>query len=316
MEKNDCYQNKLNILSFGSILNKIWRQGAGIAFGLLISLLTYTPNTYANPQGGQVAAGSATISTQANTVEINQTSNKAIINWQSFNIGAQESTHFQQPAGGMALNRISPTQGASQIYGQLTATGQIILINPAGIYFGPSALVNVGGLIASTANITDQNFLNGSYHFSQDLSHSGSIINAGTIIAASHGLVALIGNSVSNTGLIQANLGHIVLASGGAFTMTFAGNEMIGFSVDEKSLNAGVDQNGKPLPNAVSNTGRLIANGGHILVAAQAAQGVLDNVINMQGIAVAKSVGVHKGEIILMGDGGTVSVSGKNSCLG
>src|SRR3990167_4179426 len=110
-----------------------------------------------------------------------------IINWQSFNIGAQESTHFQQPAGGMALNRINPSQGVSEIYGRLTATGQIILMNPAGIYFGPSAYVNVGGLIATTMNMADQDFLQGTYRFSSSLTnYAGSIINRGKIIAANH----------------------------------------------------------------------------------------------------------------------------------
>jgi filamentous hemagglutinin family protein len=102
----------------------------------------YTSPVFANPQVDQVTSGDVSIQQTPNTTTINQTSQSAIINWQSFNIGKEESTHFQQPAGGITLNRISPTQGASQIYGYLTATGQIILINPAGIYFSPSAIVN------------------------------------------------------------------------------------------------------------------------------------------------------------------------------
>src|SRR5262249_43446535 len=160
--------------------------------------------------------------------------------------GKQESTHFQQPAGGIALNRINPSQGPSSIYGRLTATGQIVLVNSAGIFFGPSAYVNVGGLIASTANITDSNFLNGIYKFT---GAGGTVINQGTIIAANHGLVALLGNGVQNDGLIQANLGHVVLASGDSFTMNFNGNDLISFSVDGKAL------------QGVTNTGSLIANG-------------------------------------------------------
>src|SRR5208282_294268 len=107
--------------------------------------------------------------------------------------GKQQATHFIQPAGGIALNRISPTQGASQIYGVLTATGRIILVNAAGIYFGPSAYVNVGGLIATTADISDRNFLNGIYQFTKVPGYSGAIINEGQIIAAQHGLIALLG---------------------------------------------------------------------------------------------------------------------------
>ncbi len=283
-------------------------------FGRIVCFLVSTLFSlfvFANPEGGQVEVGNATIQQSPNSTVINQSSSQAIINWQSFNIGASQSTHFQQPAGGVALNRINPNQGTSQIYGSLSATGQIILINPAGIYFGPSAHVNVGGLIASTADMSNQNFLNGIYHFSQVPNYYGSIINEGQIIAANHGLVALIGSNVSNKGLIQANMGNIVLASGKAFTMSFAGNEMISFKIDEQLLNSGVDENGKPLRDGVSNTGKLIANGGKILVTAASAQGVLDHVINMQGIAEAKSVSMHNGELILNGNGGTVVVSGK-----
>ena len=279
----------------------------------LLRILFGAALAFALPQGANVVTGNVVVtSPNSSTVLIKQGSDKAIIDWNSFNIGAKEKTQFIQPsASSTALNRINPQQGASQIYGQLTANGQIILINGAGIYFGPSAYVNVGGIIASTADITNQNFLNGNYHFLQALPYSGSIINEGQIIAVNHGLVALIGASVSNTGLIQANLGQVVLASGSTFTMSFVGNDMIAFSVDQKSLNAGVDQNGKPLPYGVSNAGTLRANGGQILVTAQAAQGVLDNVIDMQGVAIADSVGMQQGQIIISGSGGSVNVSGK-----
>src|SRR6266478_9789239 len=104
---------------------------------IFIFAVLLTSSAVANPVPQNYSAG-VTIDQSTNSTVVNQSSQKAIINWQSFNIVAQESTHFQQPAGGIALNRIDPTQGASQIFGQLTATGRIILINPAGIYFGPS----------------------------------------------------------------------------------------------------------------------------------------------------------------------------------
>src|SRR3990167_8070146 len=151
---------------------------------LLLSLYFLTSSVYSNPVLDNVSSGNVSVQQAPNSTIINQSSPKAIINWHSFNIGQQESTHFQQPAGGVALNRISPNQGASQIYGRLTATGQIILVNPAGVYIGPSAFINVGGLIASTAGITDANFLNGIYKFDQLSPYAGPIINEGQIIAA------------------------------------------------------------------------------------------------------------------------------------
>lgn len=276
---------------------------------IFAATMLFTTTVLANPVLNNVAAGNIDIQQLPNSTVINQSSQKAIINWQSFNIGAQESTHFQQPVGGIALNRISPTQGASSIYGSLTATGQIILVNPAGLFFGPSAYVNVGGLIASTADISNQNFLNGNYQFTHVDGYGGSIINQGTIIAANNGLIALIGNRVSNEGLIQAKLGKVVLASGHAVTLSFAGNDLINFAIDQKSTSVG----------GVNNTGSIIADGGTIIVSAKAAQSVLDNVINMEGVLQARSVGQKDGEIILLGDteagvvrvAGDIDVSGK-----
>ena len=229
-----------------------------------------------------------------------------MINWHSFNIGKGQSTHFQQPTGGVALNRIDPSQGASQIYGTLTATGRIILVNGAGINFGPSAYVNVGGMIATTMDMSNHDFLSGNYHFTNIPGYDGQILNQGHLIAASHGLIALVGGSVTNNGLIEAHLGQVVLAAGGAVTMSFAGNDLINFAVTGSGNNA-----------KVTNNGGLIANGGKIMVTANAAQSVLDNVINMNGFAVAKSIGTQHGEIVLNGsNSGIVRIAGKLNATG
>ena len=103
-------------------------------------VLAYAASGLANPVINNVAAGKVTINQTTNSTVVNQASHKAIINWNSFNIGSQELTHFQQPNGGVALNRINSNAGAAQIFGRLTATGRIILIDPAGIYFGPGRM--------------------------------------------------------------------------------------------------------------------------------------------------------------------------------
>lgn len=263
-----------------------------VVLSILLAGTVSPQYVFANPVLNNISAGNVSIQQTGNTTNINQQSSKAVINWNSFNINANEATHFQQPAGGIALNRISPTQGASQIYGVLTATGQIILANPAGIFFGPSAYVNVGGIIATTADISNKNFLNGNYQFTKVPGYTGSIINQGSIVAANHGLVALVGQNVSNNGLIQANLGHIVLATGDSFTMSFAGNDMINFAVTKPSSTSG----------KIENTGSLIANGGSILVSANTVSNVLDNVIDMQGLAQAQGVDQQNGEIVFLSD--------------
>ncbi|MHB1947104.1 MAG: filamentous hemagglutinin N-terminal domain-containing protein, partial [Gammaproteobacteria bacterium] len=273
----------------------------------------------ANPVLNNVASGNVTVQQSTGVTQVNQSSQQAIINWKSFNIGAKEATHFIQPTGGIALNRIDPSQGASQIFGLLTATGKIVLVNQAGIYFGPGSVVDVGGIIASTSNISDQNFLAGKYIFDQASPYSGSIVNQGSIIAQQHGLVALVGTSVSNEGFISANLGQVVLASGNKFTVDLSGDQLINFSIDEGASSPGVSPvDGSKMKNAINNSGSVIANGGKILMSAAAAQGVLDNVINMSGVAQAQSVAQQNGEIILSADPnvGTVQVSGKLDASG
>lgn len=300
-----------------SIRNGMFRFFIEIPFQVtLVSLLISPLFAHANPTGGNVTAGNATISQNGNNTVINQTSSHAIINWQQFNIGANETTHFQQPAGGMILNRIDGSQGASQIYGGLTATGQVILLNPAGVYFGPSAHVNVGSLIATTAGISDSDFLSGNYRFNQASPYHGSIINEGSIVAANHGLIALIGESVSNTGMIQANLGQVALGAGSTFTINFAGNQLVSFSIDAPTQ-GGVDQNGHAMRDAVHSSGSIMANGGQVIVSAKTAAGVLDHSINMQGLVEARSVGTQNGEIILSGgENGIVEVAGSLKASG
>lgn len=282
------------------------------ALFFVFAVLT-THAIYANPVGGDVTAGTATISQTPGNTQVIQTSDKAIINWQSFNIAAGEKTNFQQPSSSsVTLNRINPEQGASQIFGSLTSNGRIILVNQAGIYFGPSAYVNVGGIIASTADITDQNFLAGKYIFDQASHYNGTIINQGTIIAANHGLVALVGSNVSNEGYINAHLGDVVLASGEKFTIDLTGDGLVNFTVDQAASSSGVDYNKQVMKNGVSNSGKVVAEGGRVMMSANEAQGVVDHAINMTGIVEAHSVSEHNGEIILDSTAsGTVRVAGK-----
>ena len=270
---------------------------------VMLGTIMAVGSTYANPVlNPSIQPQGASVHQTQNTTTVNQTSPAAIINWNSFNIGAKQKTQFIQKASDIALNRINANQGPSQIFGTLSATGKIILINQAGIFFNSGSHVDVGGLIASTAGITNKNFLQGQYIFDQTSgSYNGSVVNRGTIIAAKGGLVALVGNNVENDGMIQAELGEVVLASGNKFTVAFSNDGLINFTIDVPAAKG----------SAVTNTGSIYADGGKILVAAKAAAGVLDNVINMGGVAVARSVAKHHGTIILNGGtAGIVSVSG------
>ena len=284
-----------------------------LAIMLTFIVITGSEFGFANPQGGIVTGGRATITTtQPGTMQINQTSHNAIINWQQFNIQKNESVNFNQPShSSIILNRVNPQNGPSSIYGVMTANGQVWLINPAGIWFAPGSHVDVAGLLATTAGISDQDFMRHYYHFLQSPDWNGSVINEGTIKIAEAGLAALVGNGVVNNGYIEANLGTVILAAGSEYTVNFSGNELIAFTVGKDVMHPAVDQNGKVLPYAVSNSGVLMANGGKVLMTAHTASDILNHSINMSGVAIANSVGSKNGEIIFSSDNGTTNVSGK-----
>src|SRR5271165_4249810 len=102
-----------------------------------------------------LGAGQATATSVANTLTIRQTSEQAILNWASFNVSADGRVIFTQPdSSAIALNRIFQAS-PSQIFGLVQANGQLYLVNQNGFIFGPTAQVNVGGLLASTLQITD-----------------------------------------------------------------------------------------------------------------------------------------------------------------
>jgi len=135
------------------------------------------------PQNGSVVGGQASIQqTAPGRLDVTQASPCAAIDWQSFGIAAGEHTHFQQPAGGIALNRVTGAD-ASEIAGRLSATGQVWLVNPNGVLFSRGAQVDVGGLVASTAGMSVGSFMAGSNRFDQAGRPDAAIINHGRISA-------------------------------------------------------------------------------------------------------------------------------------
>ncbi|MCZ6895187.1 MAG: filamentous hemagglutinin N-terminal domain-containing protein, partial [Gammaproteobacteria bacterium] len=267
---------------------------------------------YANPKGGNVVAGSAEIIHSApNTVDIIQKTDKAAINWTSFSIDSSEITNFQQPSSSsIALNRVIGGN-ESKILGTLTANGIIWLLNPNGVFFGQNATVDVAGMLATTLDISDQDFMAGKYDFSGPTDSNAMVINQGMISVADGGLVALVAPGVENSGVISARLGRVALASGDAFTLDLYGDQLISLAVDGRIAREIVDENGEVLGALVSNSGQITAEGGSVMLSVAAAQDVVDNVINMSGIIVANTVVERNGEIVLMGgDAGVVAVSG------
>ncbi|MBN3787652.1 GLUG motif-containing protein [Burkholderia sp. Ac-20353] len=264
-----------------------------------VSLLGFAAlPAFALPSGETIMSGKADIarSNDGKSMSINQHSDKLITNWQDFSVAGGERVAFNQPTSqSLALNRVIGNKG-SQIDGQISANGRVFLVNPNGVMFGSGAQINVGGLVASTQNISDENFLAGNYRFSGNSTQS--IVNDGTITAADGGSVALLGARVSNNGVIQAKMGRVALGAGNAFTVNFDGNGLLSVQVDGGAVGA-----------QAINGGLLKADGGEVLMTARAAGNLLDSVVNNTGKVEARGLNAHGGKITL--DGGTVKVAGK-----
>lgn len=230
MKYNADYKTSFRILKGGKI-------------SMMVSaLLAGTTISFASPSGGQVTTGSATITQNNSTTTIKQSSNKASINWQDFNIGKNETVNFEQPsASSVTLNRVVGAD-RSLIQGSMNANGQVILVNPNGVVFTKGSQVNVGGLVASTLNITDENFQSGNYIFEGD--SQNSVINMGTIKALSGGHIVLAGKTVKNDGLIQATMGRVELVGGSKISLNLNGNSLVKLTIEQGVYDALVENNG------------------------------------------------------------------------
>lgn len=192
------------------------------------------------PQGVQLAAGQASVSTAGAVMSIQQSSARAALNWQSFNIGSQATVNITQPgASSVLLNRITGGD-PSQILGSLNANGQVFLVNPNGVMFGQGSRVNVGALTASTMNVTDADFMAGQWRFTRG-NATASVLNQGHIEASLGGYVAMLAPSVHNEGVVTAQRGTIAMAAGEAVTLSLTGSGSLSVQVDPAQVQTQID---------------------------------------------------------------------------
>jgi len=270
-------------------------------------LFCYPSFSYAGPNLSGVVGGdtAATVHTHGLTTEIHQNLNSVAIDWHSFNINSNEVVNFIQPnSSSIALNQIL-SSGASDIRGQINANGNIVLVNPNGIFFSETASVNVGGLIASGLNISTSDFLNGDYIFNEVVGSDGFVINSGLINASLGGSVTLLGKQVTNEGVISAQLGGVNLAAGKAAVLTFDQQGLLGVQVTEAIL-----QDELGIDPAVLNSGEINAEGGRVLLTASVSQDVFSQAVNSGGIEQATSVVVNEDGSFTLGSGADVSNTG------
>lgn len=240
------------------------------------------------PTGGSIVAGQASIGQSGATLNIDQSSPRAALDWRTFNVGSAATVNFRQPTNqSVTLNRIQDGN-PSQIFGRINANGQVFLTNPNGFYFAPGASVNVGALVATTHSLSLEDFMAGKAKF-QRLGATGSILNEGELTAALGGYIALLAPEVRNQGVIVAQMGTVALAAGEAFELQFdANNTLAGLLVEPSTIKA-----------LVENANAVLAPGGLIILSAQAVDRLQGGVVRNSGQL--EATGLHKkgGRIVL-----------------
>ncbi len=278
------------------------RKITSLALVFMFSLVMVMPSqgfAQALPENGVFINGNGQIEINGNMMDVNSLSNKSIVEWLSFCIQQGYTVNFNQPSSAAAvLNRVTGAN-PSEILGNLMSNGQVFLINPNGILFGASSSVNAAGLVASTLNISDDDFLNGNYQF---LGQGGSVVNQGSL-SSPGGYVALLGSSVDNSGVIVSQLGTVVMASGEKITLGLDASGLISVAVDEA-----VTQNLGGADAAIKNTGTINADGGTVILTSKALDGVFNKAINNEGIIEAVSLQNNAGSIELIADGAVTSL--------
>lgn len=261
-------------------MNRMHKQHAlALAVATLLATPTLNaqvaPNTL--PVGPNVVAGQARVATQGAQMTVSNSAG-AILNWQSFSIGAAAGVHFEQAnATSKVLNRVTG-QDPSAILGSLTSNGQVWLLNPNGVLFGSTARVDVQSLVASTLRLNDNDFLAGRYRFESTGSHA-ALRNAGSLRTSFGGQVVLLGERVENSGSVQAEGGSVTLAAARSVTLVDTGLPNLAVQVEVPA--------GESL-----NLGRLVADGGSV--------DMFGAIVNQQGLVQADTLATDaQGRIVL-----------------
>ncbi|MEZ0232394.1 MAG: beta strand repeat-containing protein [Methylophilaceae bacterium] len=279
-----------------------------VAFAVAIQLAQHAQAQDVLPTAPQVVGGAATVTQTATQQTITQTTDKAIINWGSFSIGANNSVQFIQPeSSSVILNRVIGSDPSS-IFGSMSANGQVFLVNPNGVFFAIGSSIDTAGLVATTMSISNSDFMSGYFNFER--SGGGQVENAGIITIRDGGFALLAADKVINTadGRIIATNGNVALASADRVTIETKSDGLVGFSVEGTALREVA---------TIENAGFISADGGKILMSARGARELTGMVVNNTGVLRAQGIEEKDGAIVLSGSSGytrssgTIDVSGK-----
>ena len=247
----------------------------------LTALLFISPMGICGPAfaltGFEVVSGDATLSQSGDVWNVTSTSQAAIVQWQTFNVGATQTVNFILPdVTASLLNRI--LGGPSTILGRINSNGTILLSNTAGIRIGQSAAINAAGFVASSLKLSDQNYLSNNWTFTRDANgNPASVINEGDITTAPGGFVVLSGAAVANSGNIFAPDGTVHLAVGDTIRMQVGPNHAVDVTIDD-ALQVKIDG----LQAAIANSGDI--NARTVELQAKLSESLYEHVINTDGV--------------------------------
>ncbi|MFH1782960.1 MAG: filamentous hemagglutinin N-terminal domain-containing protein [Candidatus Omnitrophota bacterium] len=277
----------------------------------ILIALSVSTTLFALPEGQEVESGTATFQQPNENTLIITADDKAVINFNSFDIAPNETVTFNQPTNTSSV--LSRIIGGSytDILGNLNANGRLFLTNAFGIHFGPSANINVNTLVASTLSISTNNFINDNY----ELIHSkdnpfSQVLNEGTITGDN---IALIGSSVENTGIITATAGAVHLTTGDRVTVAFDKKGLIQIVVDEEVTGEVFDFDGVRISDSIKNTGTVEA--GSVIMTVDAAEDIFENAVNLDGVVKTTEL-VEVDGVLKVVASGDITLTGKLTATG
>jgi filamentous hemagglutinin family protein len=277
---------------------------------LALGLMMQAASAHASPAGGDVVAGQASISGDASgNVTVTQTTDRAVINWDSFSVAKNETVVFRQPGTQSVIaNRVIGADPSS-ILGSIQANGRVILINRNGVVFGKDSNVDAAGLVVSTHDLDQSAFMAGSSNirFNDGGVDTAEIVVNGRISIRDAGLAAFVAPHVRNDGLIEAKLGRVALGAGRGFSVDLFGDGLISFAAGDEVTRSFYGADGNAVNALVENSGTIIANGGQILLTASAARDIINASVNVAGVVRADSASNRNGIITLSGSGAVLT---------
>ena len=261
------------------------------------------------PSGANVVAGNISISSSDNAMTITQSSQQSIIEWNSFDIGAENSVTFNQPSiNASALNRVI-SGNPTTLAGSLNANGKVFVVNENGVYFTPTSTISAHSFAASTLALSNDDFLNNKFLFKIDEADNiySSIVHKGSITTLDGGFTALLGGAIDNEGTLNANLGKIGIGAGKEITLDLSGDKFLQVSIPFTEAITLLDQNAEELNTIINHEGTSTAN--RIDINVGAAKNVIQRAVNIPGNLVATTASQQNG-VITLGSGSDIVVAG------